>query len=179
MRSLLLLLLPLALSAGPNPADELIGRWRSTDVSGTGVSAVFEFGKDNELDSYSAAILEGRYRLLGSDTIVLRSKEGGRKNWNSNGILRIARGSRTRRLERQSTWRAREKVRTPKIRWWASGARRATGTATAIRPAPSFSPMAGICGSSSSARNAAAIRCVARASVSKFRIAPWLKATLV
>jgi len=76
MRILLLLLLPLALSAGPNSADDLMGRWRSTDVLGTNVSAVFEFDKDNQVDSYSAAILEGRYRLLGTDTVVLRSKEG-------------------------------------------------------------------------------------------------------
>jgi hypothetical protein len=40
------------------------------------VSAVFEFHGDNQLDSYSAAISDGKYRLVGTDTILIQSKNG-------------------------------------------------------------------------------------------------------
>jgi len=55
------------------PVSSLTGRWRSTAVSSSGVSAIFEFGAENRVDSYSAVILEQNYRLAGTDTIILQS----------------------------------------------------------------------------------------------------------
>lgn len=63
-----------ALAAGQSRQDPLIGRWRSTDVSPSGLSTVFEFRDGHQLDSYSVAISDGKYRLIGTDTIVLQSK---------------------------------------------------------------------------------------------------------
>jgi hypothetical protein len=68
------LVLSVAVMDGQLPQDQLIGRWRSTEVSASGVSAVFEFHDDNQLDSYSAAISDGNYRLIGTDTIVMQTK---------------------------------------------------------------------------------------------------------
>ena len=68
--SLALILLPVALilaQQGP-----LVGRWRSSEVSPTGVSSIFEFRGDNQLESYSAVVSEGKYRLIGTDTILLQ-----------------------------------------------------------------------------------------------------------
>jgi hypothetical protein len=56
--------------------EQLIGRWRSNDVSPAGVSAIFEFHNDNQLDSYSGVVSEGKYRLLGTDTILLQLDRG-------------------------------------------------------------------------------------------------------
>jgi hypothetical protein len=73
-------------------AADLTGRWRSTQVSPTGVSAVFEFHGANELDSYSAAISEENYRLIGTDTIALQSKAGEEKQeleWDGEDRARI------------------------------------------------------------------------------------------
>ena len=56
--------------------DSLIGRWRSTEVSPAGLSAIFEFHADNQLDSSSAVISEQQFRLVGTDTIILQSKGG-------------------------------------------------------------------------------------------------------
>jgi len=72
--------------------DGLTGRWRSTEVSPSGVSAIFEFHPDNRIDSYSAAISEGRYRLVGTDTILFQSKNGEEKQeveWDSQDRARI------------------------------------------------------------------------------------------
>lgn len=74
--SFLLICLPVILAGAANPAPGLVGRWRSADVSSSGVSAVFEFGPDNVVDSYSSVIVEGKYRLVGTDTIVLESADG-------------------------------------------------------------------------------------------------------
>jgi hypothetical protein len=57
---------------GWSQQDQLIGRWRSSEVSPAGVSAVFEFHSDNQLDSYSAVVSDGKYRLVGTDTILLQ-----------------------------------------------------------------------------------------------------------
>jgi hypothetical protein len=65
--------LPVAVGAGQSRQDPLMGRWRSTEVSPAGVSAVFEFHEDQKMDTYSAAISDGTYRLVGTDTILLRS----------------------------------------------------------------------------------------------------------
>jgi hypothetical protein len=74
----------------PNP---LVGRWRSSEVSSAGISALFEFRPDNQVDSYSSVILEQKYRLLGTDTIVLQSKEGREEKqeleWDSQDHARI------------------------------------------------------------------------------------------
>ncbi len=76
MRRLILLLLPGALLLATGAPDALIGRWQSADVSPAGVSAVFAFGRDGVVESYSSVVLEGEYRLLGTDTIILQSKDG-------------------------------------------------------------------------------------------------------
>ena len=73
--------------------DALVGRWKSTDVSGAGVRAIFVFGKDKVLDTYSAVILEGTYRLVGTDTIILQTK-GSREQkleleWDNDSRARI------------------------------------------------------------------------------------------
>jgi len=54
----------------------LTGRWRSAEVSPSGVSAVFEIRDGKQLDSYSAVINEGKYRLAGTDTILLGPAAG-------------------------------------------------------------------------------------------------------
>jgi hypothetical protein len=84
------------LSAVPESAraqqDDLAGRWRSTEVSPSGVSSIFEFHGDNRMDSYSAAISEGRYRLVGTDTILFQTKNGEEKQeveWDSQDRARI------------------------------------------------------------------------------------------
>jgi hypothetical protein len=70
------LLVSVPLATGHSQQDQLLGRWRSAEVSPAGVSAVFEFHGDGQLDSYSAAISDGKYRLIGTDTILLQSKNG-------------------------------------------------------------------------------------------------------
>jgi hypothetical protein len=87
-----LLALSAALAIGQSQQNQLTGRWRSSEVSPTGVSAVFEFHGDNQLDSYSAVISEGRYRLVGTDTILFQSKNGQEKQeveWDSEDRVRI------------------------------------------------------------------------------------------
>jgi hypothetical protein len=73
VRALILFSLAAALTTAQPKPDPLIGRWRSTEVSPSGVTAVLEFRSDNKLDSYAAVITEGTYRLVGTDTILLRS----------------------------------------------------------------------------------------------------------
>jgi len=86
----------LTLSAIPETGwaqqDQLIGRWRSVEISSTGVSSIFEFHGDNRMDSSSAAISEGRYRLVGTDTILFQAKNGEEKQeveWDSQDRARI------------------------------------------------------------------------------------------
>jgi len=76
MRALIILALASTLARAQSQPDRLTGRWRSLDVSPVGISAIFEFHDGNQVDSYSSVILEEKYRLLGTDTIVLESKEG-------------------------------------------------------------------------------------------------------
>ncbi|MGO9011582.1 MAG: hypothetical protein ACLQPN_15890 [Bryobacteraceae bacterium] len=79
-------------SIGQSQQNQLIGRWRSSQVSPAGVSAIFEFHGDDQLDSYSAAISEGRYRFVGTDTILFESKNGQEKQeveWDSQDRARI------------------------------------------------------------------------------------------
>jgi len=81
-----------ASAVGQSRHNQLVGRWRSTDVSPTGISAIFEFHDDNRMDSYSAAISEERYRLVGTDTIVLQTKNGQETReveWDSEDRARI------------------------------------------------------------------------------------------
>jgi hypothetical protein len=81
-----------ALGAGQSRQDQLIGRWRSTEVSPAGLSAILEFHGDNQLDSYSAAISDGKYRLVGTDTILFQSSHGEEKQeveWDSQDRARI------------------------------------------------------------------------------------------
>ncbi len=90
--SIALAALSAALAAGQSQPDQLIGRWRSTQVSTTGVSAIFEFHGDGQLDSYAAAISDDTYRLIGTDTIVLQSKTAEEKlglEWDSPDRARI------------------------------------------------------------------------------------------
>ena len=61
-------------------------------MSPAGISAVFEFRGDSQLDAYSAAILNGKYRLVGTDTIVLQSNGREQKlelEWDSQDRARI------------------------------------------------------------------------------------------
>ena len=61
-------------------------------VSPAGISAVFEFRGDSQLDTYSAAILNGNYRLVGTDTILLQSNGREEKlelEWDSQDRARI------------------------------------------------------------------------------------------
>jgi hypothetical protein len=90
--SFILFAISVALVAGQPRQDQLIGRWRSAEVSPAGVSAIFEFHGDNQLDSYVAAISEGKYRLAGTDTILFQSKNGEEKQeveWDSQDRARI------------------------------------------------------------------------------------------
>jgi hypothetical protein len=64
------------LLGGQTKPDALIGRWRSTDVSPTGFSAIFEFHPGNQLDFYASVVSEEKYRIVGTDTILLRSADG-------------------------------------------------------------------------------------------------------
>jgi len=68
--SLALILFPAALILAQQ--DPLVGRWRSSEVSPAGVSSVFEFHGDNQLETSSAVVSEGKYRLIGTDTILLQ-----------------------------------------------------------------------------------------------------------
>lgn len=76
MRLITALVFTITLSIGQQPPNSVVGRWRSGEVSPAGLSAIFDFHGDNQVDSYSSVILEQSYRLLGTDTIILRSKEG-------------------------------------------------------------------------------------------------------
>jgi hypothetical protein len=78
--SLVTVVLSFAVMDGQSRQDSLVGRWRSTEVSSTGLSAIFEFHSDNQLDSSSAAISEQQFRLVGTDTIILQSKGGREQN---------------------------------------------------------------------------------------------------
>jgi hypothetical protein len=90
--SLVILITSATLAIGQPQQNSLLGRWRSTEASPAGVSAIFEFHADHQLDSYSAAISEGRYRLVGTDTILFQSKNGQEKQeveWDSQDRVRI------------------------------------------------------------------------------------------
>lgn len=93
MRVLILLLLSLSLFAADEHPQQLVGRWRSTEVASGGISYVFEFDKDGVIDSRAAVILEGTYRLVGTDSIVLGSKEGKEQKleleWNGDNKAKI------------------------------------------------------------------------------------------
>jgi hypothetical protein len=69
-RPLALFLLPVSLILAQQ--YPLIGRWRSSEASPSGVSSIFEFRADNQLESYSAVVSDGKYRLVGTDTILLQ-----------------------------------------------------------------------------------------------------------
>lgn len=61
------------LAAGAAAQSPLIGGWISTAVSPAGVSALFEFDPGGQMSAASAAISEEKYRLAGTDTILLQS----------------------------------------------------------------------------------------------------------
>lgn len=91
--SLIPLVLSVAAMDGQSPPDPLIGRWRSTEVSASGVSAIFEFHGDHQLDSSSAVISDQQFRLVGTDTILLQSNGGPEQNleleWDDQDRARI------------------------------------------------------------------------------------------
>jgi hypothetical protein len=90
--ALSLVLFGISIAPAAAQQDKLIGRWRSTEVSPAGLSAIFEFYSDYQLDSYSAAISEERYQLVGTDTILLQSKNGQEKQeveWDNQDRARI------------------------------------------------------------------------------------------
>jgi len=79
-------------ASGQRQQDQLAGRWRSAEVSPAGLRTIFEFQKDNQLDSSSAVISDGKYRLVGTDTIILQSGSGEEKQeleWDSQDRVRI------------------------------------------------------------------------------------------
>ena len=107
--SLTLLGISTTLAAGWAQPAQLIGRWRSSEISPAGVSAVFEFHGDNQLDSGSAVISEGRYRLVGTDTILFPSKNGEEK-------LEVERDNQDRaRIEDEAAGKSIELVRLGKM----------------------------------------------------------------
>ncbi len=83
----------IAPAAGQGQQDQLVGRWRSIAVSPSGLSTIFEFHGDNRLDSYSAVIADEKYRLIGTDTILLQSGNGREEKqeleWDSQDRARI------------------------------------------------------------------------------------------
>jgi len=92
--ALLLVLLAMSLvpDAGAAQPAPLTGRWRSDDVSPTGISAVFEFHGDDKLDSYTDVISEEKYRLIATDTILLESnghEEKQELEWDNQDRARI------------------------------------------------------------------------------------------
>ena len=89
---LVLSAISVVLDAGPAQPASLTGRWRSTDVSPAGISAVFEFHGDDKLDSYTAVISEEKYRLIATDTILLESnghEEKQELEWDNQDRARI------------------------------------------------------------------------------------------
>lgn len=80
-----------AVGQSQQPASP-IGRWRSTATSSSGVSTILEFHDGGQLDSHAAAITEGKYRLLGTDTIILQSNNREEKReleWDNQDRARI------------------------------------------------------------------------------------------
>jgi hypothetical protein len=106
--SLALILFPAALILAQQ--DPLVGRWRSSEVSPAGVSSVFEFHGDNQLETSSAVVSEGKYRLIGTDTILLqldKSREEKQElEWDNQDRARI---------EDEAAGKSMELVRTGKI----------------------------------------------------------------
>jgi len=76
MHAKILLTLGITLVVGQEQPGSLIGRWRSAEVSPAGVSTVFEFVAGNQLNCYSSVFLEQKYRVVGTDTIILQSNGG-------------------------------------------------------------------------------------------------------
>ena len=93
MRLAFALVLTITVASAQLPPNPLVGRWRSSEVSSAGISAIFEFRPGNQVDSYASVILEQKYRLLGTDTIVLQSKESREEKqeleWDSQDHARI------------------------------------------------------------------------------------------
>jgi hypothetical protein len=90
--SFVLLAMFVGSAVGQQAQNSLIGRWRSIEASPAGVSAIFEFHADDQVDSSSASISEGRYRLVGTDTILFQTKNGEEKQeveWDSEDRARI------------------------------------------------------------------------------------------
>ena len=59
----------LTLAAAEPPAN-LLGRWRSLEMSKGGVGAIFDFHKDGTLDFQPGAVVEMKYRVEGSTLIL-------------------------------------------------------------------------------------------------------------
>jgi hypothetical protein len=75
-----------------SPSGGLTGRWRSTEVSPAGISALFEFREDNQLDSCASVISEEEYRVVGTDTIILKNNGREQKlelEWDNQNHARI------------------------------------------------------------------------------------------
>jgi hypothetical protein len=89
--ALVLVSLSAALSA-QSREDPLVGRWRSAVASPAGLSAVFEFHAGDQFDSWSAVASEGTYRLVGTDTVVLKGEAGTQKlevEWDNQDRARL------------------------------------------------------------------------------------------
>lgn len=73
MRLALLITSACALTVCFAANDPLTGRWRSLDLDPNGLGEVFDFHGAKDMDCGPATILNGSFRLLGTDTIVLKS----------------------------------------------------------------------------------------------------------
>lgn len=92
VQRLVLFNLVAAAVAAQAQTDPLTGRWRSSQTSASEISTVFEFNA-GELHSYSAVLFTQTYRLLGTDTILLKSKDTREEKqeleWDNPGHARI------------------------------------------------------------------------------------------
>ena len=92
-----ILVISLALAvtfSGQEPAQRgVIGKWRSADVASSGLGAIFEFHQDGTAEYSAALISEGTYRVVGTDAIILRDKDGNTEKeeieWDSSDRIRI------------------------------------------------------------------------------------------
>jgi hypothetical protein len=60
--------------AFPPSSDPLTGRWRGLELTSTGVGEVFEFKGGKDLDFGPATIMDGSYRMVGTDIVLKSSK---------------------------------------------------------------------------------------------------------
>jgi hypothetical protein len=76
MRLALLITLACALTVCFATAnDPLIGRWRALELGPNGTGQIFEFHSGKDVDAGPATILDGSFRLVGTDIVLKSSKD--------------------------------------------------------------------------------------------------------